>query len=225
MGYLVEDFKRPFLIGIAGGTGSGKTLVANSLADRYARIGVSLLDQDSYYRDRSYLSEEERSQVNYDEACGIDHDLLFQHLQQLMAGRSIKRPCYSFATHTRLARIEPVEAKPMVILEGLFALWDPRIRSLMDLKVYVEADADVRFIRRLRRDVLERKRTVESVIEQYTQTVRPMHHKYVNPTKAFADIVVENTDRLDLVLSTVERVIEERQPMFAARGGEKSGGR
>ncbi len=214
---------KPFLVGIAGGTGSGKTLLARSLAERYAHIGVSVLTQDSYYRDRSHLGEEERSQVNYDEAGAIDHDLVFQQLQQLVAGRSIKRPCYSFATHTRLARIEPVEAKPMVILEGLFALWDPRIRSLMDLKVYVEADADVRFIRRLRRDVLERKRTVESVIEQYLETVRPMHEIYIYPTRAYADLVVDNTDRLDAVASEVERAIEGRQPRFAAGGHKKRG--
>ncbi len=210
------------MIGITGGTGSGKTLVANSLAERYAHIGVSLLDQDSYYRDRSHFSEEVRSQVNYDEADAIDHDLLFKQLQQLMAGRPIEKPCYSFATHTRLARVECVEAKPLIVLDGLFALWDPRIRGLMDLKVYVEADADVRFIRRLRRDVLERGRTIDSVIDQYLKTVRPMYQLYVEPTRAYADIVVDNTDRLDPATSVVERAVRERRHSFTPGDEEEA---
>lgn len=214
----MEDFKKPFLIGIAGGTGSGKTLLATSLAGRYAHIGVSILDQDSYYRDQSHLHEEERSRVNYDEAMAIDHDQLFQHLEQLAAGRPIAKPCYSFATHTRQPRVESVEARPMIILEGLFALWDSRIRSLMDLRVYVEAAADVRFIRRLRRDVLERQRTLESVIEQYLRTVRPMHELYVEPTRAYADLVVDNSDRLDPAISIVERAIRERRPSLSSPG-------
>jgi uridine kinase len=215
---------KPFLIGIAGGTGSGKTLLATSLAGRYAHLGVSILDLDSYYRDQRHLSEEERSLVNFDKAEAIDHDLLFQHLEKLMAGMPIEKPCYSFATHTRQPHHESVEARPMVILEGLFALWDSRIRSLMDLKVYVEADPDVRFIRRLRRDVLDRKRTVESVIGQYLQTVRPMHQLSVQPTRAYADIVVDNTDQFDPAISIVERAIRERRPLFAPRGEKKTGG-
>ncbi len=210
----VEAQTKPFLIGIAGGTGSGKTLLATTLARKYAQVGVCILNQDSYYHDRSQLSVEERSRVNYDEAPAIDHDMLFAHLQKLVAGKAIEKPRYDFATHTRQAECDLVSPKPVVFLEGLFALWDPNCRALMGLKVYVEADADIRFIRRLRRDVLERGRTVEYVIAQYLQTVRPMHHAYVEPTRAYADLVVDNSESLEPALLEVERAIRERLPHY-----------
>ena len=182
------------IVGITGGTGSGKTTLARRIAERYAQLGVTLIDQDSYYRDQSPLSRPDRESVNYDEPSAIDHDLLLEQLRELLAGRSIKKPAYCFASHTRTGEGESVASQPMVVVEGLFALWEPRIRGLMALKIYVEADPDIRFIRRLQRDVITRGRSVQSVVEQYRQSVRPMHQLYVEPTKPYADIVVNNTD-------------------------------
>ena len=212
---------KPLLIGVAGGTGSGKTLLTTTLAARYARVGVCIIDQDSYYHDQSHLSPGERSRVNFDQGSAIDHSLLFDHLQRLLAGQAIKKPRYDFATHTRQPESDLVSTRPVIFLEGLFALWDADCRSLMDLRVYVEAEADIRFIRRLRRDILERGRTVESVVEQYLRTVRPMHQLYVEPTRAYADIVVDNSDRIDPAVTIVERAINERRPSFGP-GEEKA---
>ena len=184
----------PVIIGIGGGTGSGKTTLARALVERYAIVGVALVDQDSYYRDQSHLSLPERESVNYDEPSAIDHDLLLEHLRELRAGRRIVKPQYCFASHTRSGEGETVAPRPLVVVAGLFALWEPRIRSLMALKIFVDADADIRFIRRLQRDVLERGRSVQSVVEQYLQTVRPMHKLYIEPTRRHADLVVYNTD-------------------------------
>jgi uridine kinase len=184
----------PVIIGITGGTGSGKTILARSIAERYAHLGVALVDQDSYYRDQRHLSLPERESVNYDEPAAIDHELLLEHLRELLAGRPIVKPSYCFASHTRSGQGESVAPKPIIVVEGLFALWERRIRALMALKIFVEADADIRFIRRLQRDVLERGRSVQSVVEQYLQTVRPMHQLYVEPTKADADLVVDSPE-------------------------------
>jgi len=184
----------PVIIGIGGGTGSGKTTLARAIVERYAIIGVALLDQDSYYRDQSHLSLPDRESVNYDEPSAIDHDLLLEQLRELLEGRSIKKPAYCFASHTRTGEGASVASQPMVVVEGLFALWEPRIRGLMALKIYVEADPDIRFIRRLQRDVIARGRSVQSVVEQYLQTVRPMHQRYIEPTRRHADLVVYNTD-------------------------------
>jgi uridine kinase len=218
----VVDKARPILIGVAGGTGSGKTLLTTAVAARYARLGVCIIDQDSYYHDQSHLSLEERNRLNFDQASAIDHDLLFGHLQQLLAGQAIEKPRYDFATHTRRPENDGVSPQPIIFLEGLFALWDSKCRSLMDLKVYVEADADIRFIRRLRRDILERGRTVESVVEQYLTTVRPMHQLYVEPTRAHADLIVDNTDSVEPAVAAVERAIRELRPSFSPGNGEKA---
>ncbi len=207
----MRNSSSPLIIGIAGGTGSGKTTVARALCERYAALGVSLVDLDSYYLDRSYLSPEERARVNYDEPSAIDHDLLFGHLEQLVRGRSVEKPRYLFATHTRSAEIDVVRPTPIIIVEGLFALWDPRICSLMGLKLYVDADPDVRFIRRLQRDLAERGRTVESVVAQYLRTVRPMHQSYVEPTRKNADLVVDTSSGSHSgLMEGVDRVLASR---------------
>jgi uridine kinase len=148
--------RTPLLIGIAGGTGSGKTTLAADLLRCYAREGACLLEQDSYYRDRSNLSKSERESVNYDEPEAIEHDLLLEHIKSLMSGKAIKKPVYCFKTHTRTREVQVVDPTPVILLEGLFALWDERARLLMDLKIYVHAAADLRFLRRARRDVCER---------------------------------------------------------------------
>ena len=180
------------IVGITGGTGAGKTTLARHLAERYSQIGVALVDQDSYYRDQSHLTLAERASVNYDEPAAIDYDLLLEQLQELLAGRSIRKPAYSFTTHTRIGAGELVASQPIIVVEGLFALWEPRVRSLMALKIYVDADPDIRFNRRLQRDINTRGRSVQSVVEQYLQTVRPMHELHVEPKRKYADLVVKN---------------------------------
>jgi uridine kinase len=207
----------PLLIGIAGGTGSGKTTLAAHLLRRYAPEGACLLEQDSYYRDRGNLSAHEREGINYDEPEAIEHDLLLEHVKSLMGGRAIEKPVYSFRTHTRSREVQAVGPASVILLEGLFALWDPRVRLLMDLKVYIDAPADLRFLRRARRDVCERGRTIDSVIEQYLETVRPMHEAQIQPTKAYADLVVENDGDLKEMLKIAQQV-EAQVLLKKARG-------
>ncbi len=192
--------RTPLLIGIAGGTGSGKSTLAADLLRKYARDGACLLEQDSYYRDRSHLSAAEREAVNYDEPEAIEHDLLLEQVKSLMSGKAIEKPVYCFKTHSRGREVQVVNPSRVIVLEGLFALWDPRVRFLMDLKIYVDAAADLRFLRRARRDMSERGRTINSVIEQYLGTVRPMHEVHIEPTKVYADLVVENNGDVNEML-------------------------
>jgi uridine kinase len=198
--------RAPLLIGIAGGTGPGKTTLAAHLLRGYAREGACLLEQDSYYRDRSHLSARERENINYDEPAAIEHDLLLEHVKSLMSGRAIEKPVYSFETHTRSHEVQVVNPTSVILLEGLFALWDPRARLLMDFRIYVDAAADLRFLRRARRDVCERGRTIDSVIEQYLVTVRPMHNAHVEPTKGYADLLVENDGDLTEMVTIAQQV-------------------
>ncbi|MGH9452282.1 MAG: uridine kinase [Terriglobia bacterium] len=185
------SFNSPCLIGIAGGTGTGKTSAARHLAGRYATTGVAVVDQDSYYIDRSHLPPAERARLNYDEPSAIDHDLLLSHLKQLLQGSIVQKPRYRYATHTRATESDAVAPAPLIILEGLFALWDPRACEIMALKVYLDADSDIRFIRRAQRDIAQRGRTMDSIITQYLQTVRPMHQMHIEPTRKRADLVLD----------------------------------
>jgi uridine kinase len=214
-----------FLIAIGGGTGSGKTTIARGIAERYTSLGVAALNQDSYYFDRSHLSASEKEEINFDDPRALDHDLICEHVQQLWRGEAIEKPRYSFATHTRTGEFDRVDPAPLVLLEGLFALWDPRVRALAGLRVFVDADADVRFIRRLRRDVGERERTWQSVVTQYLATVRLMHHLHVEPTKAFADLVLDTTQApLEDSLNRIDRALVEVSPRvrdMASRKGRR----
>ena len=198
---------RPMVIGIGGGTGSGKTAVSDMIRRKYAAGGVTVLNQDSYYVDRSQVSAEERRTLNYDHPSSIDHDLLLRHLEQLLSGLSIKCPCYCFATHTRTNRFDLLQPAPIILVEGIFALWDTRLRAHMDIKIYMEGDSDLRFIRRLRRDVRERGRTLESVIEQYLDTVRPMHKAFIDSTKAQATMVIENSGSMESLETIVAEIV------------------
>lgn len=187
--------------------------MARALCERCAPLDVALLDLDSYYHDRSHLSVEERAGVNYDEPYAIDYELLGSHLHQLLSGRNIHKPRYLFSTHTRSREVDVIEPTPIIIVEGLFALWEPGICSLMGLKIYVDANPDLRFIRRLQRDLVERGRTAESVVAQYLQTVRPMHHRYVEPTRMNADLVVDTSSGSHTgLIEAVDRALASRSP-------------
>jgi uridine kinase len=203
----------PVIVGIAGGSGAGKTRLARLIGERFTALGVSLIDMDSYYRDRAHLSEAERRRVNYDEPSAIDHELLGRHLDQLSRGQAIPKPRYDFATHTRTAEHETVAPAALIIVEGIFALWEPRVREHFAVKVFVETESDLRLLRRLNRDVLERGRTVESVIEQYVEYVRPMHHAYVEPTRAHADFILSG-EGADV---EAPRIAERIDDLLAAR--------
>src|ERR1700687_3596971 len=197
--------RTPILIGIAGATGSGKTTLASHLLRSFADQGACLLEQDSYYLDRSHLPPSERAGLNFDEPAAIEHDLLLEHIKTLLSGKSIEKPVYSFKTHTRTGETEVVPPARIILVEGLFALWDSRARALMDLKIYVDAAVDLRCLLRARRDVCERGRTIESFIDQYLVTVRAMHQQHIEPTKAYADLVLENNGDVQALLKTAEQ--------------------
>lgn len=200
------DFQ-PLIIGLAGGTGSGKTSVTRAVLNALPPESVAVLEHDSYYKDQSHLNPQERLKTNYDHPFAFDTPLLIQHLRALQRGQTINKPVYSFVEHTRLSETQLVHSRPVVILEGILILEDERIRDLLDIKVYVDTDADVRIIRRIIRDIRERGRTLESVVEQYLGVVRPMHLQFVEPTKRYADIIIpegaENTVAIDILVSKI----------------------
>ena len=181
---------KPILIGVAGGTGSGKTTVVRNLVGEIGPRQVLLIQHDSYYRDRSHLPSEERARINYDHPDSLETSLLVSHLESLMKGRSVEIPIYDFSIHCRSPRSEPAEPKRVIVLDGILIFCDPALRKLMDLRLFVDTDADVRFIRRLKRDIEERGRTLQSVTEQYLTTVKPMHRDFVEPSKRFADLII-----------------------------------
>ncbi len=207
----------PLLIGIAGGTGSGKTTVAKRIEEFFAGSRVVVLPQDAYYRSFDHLPFEERAAINYDHPDAFDTELLLSHLHRLRQGLPVERPVYDFKTHRRLPETVHVEPGDVVILEGILVLHDPRIRELLDIKIYVDTPDDLRFIRRLLRDVRERGRTMDSVVKQYLATVRLMHLEFVEPSKRYADVIIPeggfNDVALQLLISTIERFLEG-----AARG-------
>jgi len=206
--------RRPILIGIAGGTGSGKTLVARTLVERLGSDRVVVVEQDSYYNANWELPFEERARVNYDHPDAFDHALLLDHVRRLLKGEPIDMPVYDYAQHARSReKVVRLENHLVVILEGILVLHDPVLRKKMDIKVFVDTDADVRFIRRLRRDVKERGRTLDGVIEQYETVVRPMHLQFVDPTKRFADIIIpqggKNLVAVDLLQTKIASLLLE----------------
>jgi uridine kinase len=197
----------PGLIGIAGGTGSGKSTLVRTLRTRLGEICT--VDLDSYYLDRSGMHSSQRDQLNYDEPGAIDVPLLLEHLERLVSGNAVPKPVYSFQLHARVDS-EILLPAALIVVEGLFTLWWDSLRPLFDLKVFVDAPADVRLGRRIRRDVVERGRTADAVLEQYFQTVRPMHDRYVEPTRTHADVIVLNHDPSETcreAVRTIERAI------------------
>ncbi len=202
---------KPLIIGVAGGTASGKTSVSRILYDTFSDRTITLLRQDDYYNDQGHMTLEERIKTNYDHPLSIDSDLLVKHLKQLMNGESVEKPTYDYANHTRSDVTETIAPTKIIIVEGLFVLEEVQIRELLDIKVFVESDDDIRFIRRLLRDTTERGRTIESVINQYIGSVKPMHEQFVEPTKKYADIIVPdgktNTVALDLLITKINSIL------------------
>ena len=201
----------PFVIGICGGTGSGKTTVTNRLSRALADSGVLVLQQDHYYKDLSHLPLEERSTCNFDHPNALDTRLFIEHVKQLKEGKSIERPVYDFTQHRRLGETVRLESQPAILVEGILVFENEPLRNLMDIRIFVDTDADLRFIRRLVRDIRDRGRTLESVIEQYQKTVRPMHLEFVEPSKRYADIIIpeggHNEVGIDLVIQKVRSLI------------------
>jgi len=180
---------RPVIIGIAGGSGSGKTTIAEAVVAAVGSHRVALIQHDAYYRKLDHLEYEERTKVNYDHPDSLETELLVRHVEQLRNGRTIERPVYDFGAHTRSTQVVAVDPVPVIVLEGILVLVEAELRALMDLRIYIDTDGDLRVLRRLERDLVERGRTVESVLQQYLETVRPMHLQFVEPSKRYADII------------------------------------
>jgi uridine kinase len=203
----------PLIIGLGGGSGSGKTTIARSIVEAIGPDDVTLIQHDAYYHEQTDLPMEERVKVNYDHPDSFETSLLVAHLQELRAGRAIERPIYDFTVYNRLASTVRVEPKHAVIVEGILVLYEPELRELMDLKIYVDTDPDLRILRRLERDLKERGRSFDSVHDQYLDTVRPMHLQFVEPSKRYADIVIPegyNTGAVGTVISMIREVLRQR---------------
>ncbi|MBM7605816.1 uridine kinase [Metabacillus litoralis] len=204
--------KKPVVIGVAGGSGSGKTSVTKAIYEHFRGHSILMLEQDYYYKDQSHLPYEQRLDTNYDHPLAFDNDLLIDHLKTLLSHESIEKPVYDYKLHTRSEDVIVVEPKDVIILEGILILEDERLRDLMDIKLYVDTDADLRIIRRILRDIKERGRSIDSVIEQYITVVRPMHNQFIEPTKRYADIIIpeggHNHVAVDLMVTKIQTILE-----------------
>ncbi|SOD02511.1 uridine kinase [bacterium JGI 053] len=205
---------KPFLIGIAGGTGSGKTSVARRIYESLHVESAAFLDYDAYYKELGHLSLEERGAINFDHPDSLDVELFIHHLERLIEGHAIEKPVYDFTRHTRAPETVRVEPRDVVLVDGILLFADPTLRELFDLKIFVDTEADVRFIRRLRRDLEERGRSLDSVIEQYLRTVRPMHFEFVEPTKRYADVILprggQNTAGIEVIAARIRERLAEK---------------
>ncbi|MCI0522014.1 MAG: uridine kinase [Chloroflexi bacterium] len=210
----------PLVIGIAGGTGSGKTTVARVIVERVGAQHIAYLPHDGYYKDLGDLSQLQRHMINFDHPDSLDTPLLIEHVRQLKAWQPVELPVYDFKTHTRTAATIPIGPQPVILVEGILIFAEPELRRLFDVKIFVDTDPDIRFIRRLERDIAERGRTTESVIRQYLGTVRPMHLEFVEPSKRYADVIIPegglNSVAMDMVVARIESLLrgaaEESQP-------------
>jgi uridine kinase len=202
----------PLVIGIAGGSGSGKTTVAQEILNRVGPERIAYLPHDAYYKDLSGLPPVQRAEVNFDHPNSLDNDLLISHVEQLKAHKPAKLPVYDFSTHSRTSQTLLIAPRNVIIVEGILIFAEPELRRLFDVKIFVDTDSDLRFIRRLQRDISERGRTTESVIHQYLKTVRPMHLDFVEPSKRYADIIIPeggfNTAALDMVVARLETLLQ-----------------
>ncbi|MCO6017547.1 uridine kinase [Carnobacterium divergens] len=205
---------KPIVIGVTGGSGSGKTSVSRAIFNKFSGHSILLLEQDFYYKDQSDLSFEERLKTNYDHPFAFDTELMIQHVEELIQYRSIEKPVYDYAAHTRSSQIVLQEPKEVIIVEGILILEDARLRDLMDIKVYVDTDDDIRIIRRIKRDMEERGRTLDSVIQQYLSVVKPMYHQFIEPTKKYADLIIpeggQNQVAIDLMTTKISSILNNQ---------------
>ncbi|KRM62155.1 uridine kinase [Paucilactobacillus vaccinostercus DSM 20634] len=208
---MSETKKRPLIIGVTGGSGSGKTTVSQAIYDELAGKSIMIIAQDTYYNDQAQMTMAQRKAVNYDHPLAFDTDLLISDLKKLLNNESIEMPVYSYSEFTRSNKTVRTEPRDVIILEGILILDDPRLRDLLDIKVFVDTDDDIRIIRRIQRDMVERGRSLQSVIDQYLTTVKPMYHQFIEPTKRYADIIVpeggENTVAIDLLTTKVRDIL------------------
>ncbi|CAM2783805.1 uridine kinase [Streptococcus mutans] len=205
--------KKPIIIGVTGGSGSGKTSVSRAILANFPNAKIAMIEHDSYYKDQSHLTFEERVTTNYDHPLAFETDLLINHLKELIADRPVDIPIYDYTQHTRSEKSYRQEPQDVFIVEGILVLEDQRLRDLMDIKLFVDTDDDIRIIRRIKRDMQERGRGLDSIIEQYTRVVKPMYHQFIEPTKRYADIVVpegvSNLVAIDLINTKVASILNE----------------
>jgi uridine kinase len=208
----MPERRNPLVIGIAGGSGSGKTTVANVILERVGAQHIAYLPHDAYYKDLSGLPHNQRTQINFDHPDSLDTDLLIQHVKQLINNQPIDLPIYDFKVHTRTTLTRRIQNQPIIIVEGILIFVEPELRELFDVKIFVDTDADIRFIRRLQRDITERGRSTESVIHQYLSTVRPMHLEFVEPSKRYADVIIPegglNVVAMDMVVARIQELLK-----------------
>ncbi|MHA3225554.1 uridine kinase [Globicatella sulfidifaciens] len=204
--------KRPIVIGVSGASGSGKSSVSKRILEIFSEMSILVLQQDFYYKDQTHLPFEERLKTNYDHPLAFDNDLFIEHLEKLMKSETIDKPVYDFANHTRSTETIHQEPRDVIIVEGILILDDKRVRDLLDIKIYVDTDSDICLARRILRDINERGRTVDSVINQYVEVVKPMFHQFVEPTKRYADIIIPeggyNQVAIDLLATKVRSILE-----------------
>lgn len=209
--------KPVIIIGVAGGSGSGKTTVARNICERFSN-SVALIEQDAYYKDQSHLPMEERVKTNYDHPLAFDNELLIQHLHQLLRRESIQKPVYDYSLHTRAPQTVTVNPKDVIIVEGILILEDEGLREMMDIKVFVDTDADVRILRRLERDMKTRGRSLDSVIQQYLTVVRPMHQQFIEPSKRYADLIIPeggyNQVAVELLVNQIRTILSHSPRRF-----------
>ncbi|AMB93394.1 uridine kinase [Aerococcus sanguinicola] len=200
------------VIGVTGGTGSGKTTITQRIMEEFKDVSIVYIPQDAYYKDQTHLTMEERQKTNYDHPLAFDMELLKEHISQLSQGQAIDMPVYDFAEHNRSQETVHVEPKKIIILEGILSLYDPELRDLMTIKVFVDTDADIRIIRRIKRDMAERGRSLDSVIDQYMSVVKPMHEEFIEPTKRFADLIIpeggSNYVAIDLLQTKIKDILK-----------------
>ena len=201
----------PVVLGIAGGSGSGKTTVLNHIIREFGSDPIAILDHDAYYRDLSHLSPEKRARFNFDHPGALETQLMCEHLDRLIEGEAIEKPVYDFTTHTRQEETETVESRPVIIIEGILVLAEASLEERMDIKIYVDAADDIRLMRRIRRDLQERERSIEGILRQYERTVRPMHLEFVEPSKREADIIIprggHNQVAIQMVMSRIQELL------------------
>ena len=207
----------PLVIGIAGGSGSGKTTVAHIIIERVGADHIAFLPHDAYYKDLGDLPPNQRVAINFDHPDSLDTELLAQHINQLKNYKPVKLPVYDFKTHTRTSTIKLIDPQPVILVEGILIFAEPVLRQIFDVKIFVDTDPDIRFIRRLQRDITERGRTTEAVVQQYLSTVRPMHLEFVEPSKRYADVIIPeggmNTVALDMVVARLESLLSVAHPV------------